>query len=462
MELEQCEEYLAWKTEFEKSWCKIMSHPICFIKTCFNSDGSIKEFITEPNKQGLINAYEDIKIIKNNKPVKCIKIWLEDPNKLVFESAKEYPPPLVCPPTHFNLWRPVRFPFAASGEFHDLHPDYDVEGVDMWKTHLSVLCNHEQSVCEYVLRWIAHGFQRPFEKIGCMLTFVSGQGAGKTMFIDSLKAIYGQEKCVETPSPERDCWGAFNGVMDGKFLVVLSEVDRSNSTGSEGRVKQFLTDSVLMINPKGRPQYQAQSFHRFIQLSNSNDPVSTDEDDRRNLIIRCSDEKKGDFEYFSKLAERLRAPNTLRSVYYWLMHKVDLSDWAFRSFPRTTFHLNIIEANTDPVEEFMKDFTYKHLEQETVALLGTEMFHFYREWSKATGTVIKDGRGKPANDSFLVSKLQNMKGLPQEAMVVKRTNKGNKRVYNMGIFKARYNIFLDEDDGEEPADKRPRLQEEQL
>ena len=442
--MEKCEKYHAWKATFEKSWCKIMSHPGNFVQSCYNKNGIVEKFIVESKEQVLIKMYKDTgSVFVDGKKVACINLWINDPDKRRYELAKEYPPPLVCPPEHFNMWRPLVFPFENS-VIDEFHPDFDREGIDMWKNHLDVLCNHEQPVFEYVLRWIAHGYQYPLDKIECMITFVSGQGSGKTLFVESLKAMYGKEKCVETSSPERDCWGRYNAVMDGTLLIVLNEVDRGNSKGSEGKVKQFLTDATLMISPKFRPQYQVQSYHRFIQLTNSTDPATTDQDDRRNVIIRCSDEKKGDFNYFKNLADRLQRDETRQSIFYWLKNKVELSDWSFRVIPRTQFHLNLIEAAyTDPVEEFMRDFTSKHLEQETVSLLGIEMFNFYREWSKETGTVIRDGRGKAVNDSGLVSKLLNLKNLPQEAMAIKRTNFGNKRVYLMAVFKSRYNFDLE-------------------
>jgi hypothetical protein len=48
-------------------------------------------------------------------------------------------------------------------------------------------------------------------------------------------------------------------------------------------------------------QTTIKSYHRFIISTNKDDPIATSKDDRRNLIIRCSDELVNNKIYFDKL-----------------------------------------------------------------------------------------------------------------------------------------------------------------
>ncbi len=59
----------------------------------------------------------------------------------------------------------------------------------------------------------------------------------------------------------------------------------------EGKIKGLITDPKLTINNKGVNQYDIMSFHRFLITTNNSEPINTSHDDRRNLIIRSSDEK---------------------------------------------------------------------------------------------------------------------------------------------------------------------------
>jgi phage/plasmid-associated DNA primase len=72
--------------------------------------------------------------------------------------------------------------------------------------------------------------------------------------------------------------------MANTFLVILSETDKRNSYGADGKIKGLITDAPLVINPKGKDAFEIISYHRVVQLTNSADPVKTSKDDRRNWI----------------------------------------------------------------------------------------------------------------------------------------------------------------------------------
>jgi hypothetical protein len=88
--------------------------------------------------------------------------------------------------------------------------------------------------------------------------------------------------------------------MKDCFIVNLDELSKKELTDSMGKVKDLITNSNLTINQKGIDPYDITSYHRFIVTTNSQDPIPTSKGDRRTLIIRFSDEKKGDSEYFNK------------------------------------------------------------------------------------------------------------------------------------------------------------------
>ena len=436
---DQDEAYLAWKENFEADWCKI-KNTACFMRTCSLPDGKFEKFILQTEKQ-LVSAYKHecyTKVGENgkSKKVSCVKEWLEDPKMLCYDDAEVYPPPMVCPPNKFNLWRPFAF---QDDDMTAEHPDYDAEGVQMWCDHLKILCNHEQPVYEYVSCWVAHSIQSPAVKPECMITFVSDEGIGKNIFTSSLSAIYGAGKKLETPTPERECWGSFNTPMASAYMVVLSETDKRNTGGAEGKIKALITDPPLVINPKGKDQYTISSYHRLITNSNSADPTKTHKGDRRNLIIRCSDEKKGDEVYFATLTERLSRPNTLRSIYAYLK-ATDLSEWSFRKVPRTIYHETIIEGNRPALEIFLENFTINNRDAPNgeMNLYGTQMLQYFRKWKEETGYAFDE----KISEGILVKRLLTELKLPADTITkLGRGKKGIKRRYDMVKLKARFGIL---------------------
>ena len=123
-----------------------------------------------------------------------------------------------------------------------------------------------------------------------MPTFISGEGSGKGTLFKLFEKMLGNEKVFETTNPNRDVWGDFNGMMCNCFLVNLNELSKKDTMDAEGKIKGLITDNTLAINQKGIPQYKIKSYHRFITTTNKEEPVNTTNGDRRNLIIRSSDE----------------------------------------------------------------------------------------------------------------------------------------------------------------------------
>ena len=84
--------------------------------------------------------------------------------------------------------------------------------------HIKILCNYEEPVYDYFVKWIAQMIQYP-EKKSIMPTLISKEGAGKGTLIELLRRMLGAKKVFETTSPSRDVWGPFNGIMVNSFLV---------------------------------------------------------------------------------------------------------------------------------------------------------------------------------------------------------------------------------------------------
>lgn len=433
------EKYLVWKENFEKEWCKI-KNTANFIRKVCNADGSFEKYVVQTEKQ-IRTAYNHEHYEKldedNGKKtkVKCVKEWLDDPDMLCYDDANMYPPPLVSPPNVLNLWR--ESPYANNWDYENPETAYefDREGVQMWCDHLKVLCNHNKEIYDYVSCWVAHMFQKPCEKT-THIVFISEEGAGKNVFLTSLGDLLGAGKVLSTSSPERDVWGSFNPLMINAFLVNLNEVDKRNASGAEGKIKELITEPTLNINSKGKDAFIITSIHRFITSTNTTDPTKTHGRDRRNVLVRCSDEKCDDFAYFKKLTERFKNPITLRSLYACFM-KTDISEWNFRKIPRTEYHKIIIEGNRPPLETFMESFTINHMDKEYVDYYGKNMLELFRNWKNDTGYSFDE----KISEGTLIKRILLELKLPEEAIKpLGRNGKGIKRRYDINLLKKRYGI----------------------
>jgi hypothetical protein len=229
--------------------------------------------------------------------------------------------------------------------------------------------------------------------------------------------------------------------MVNAYLVVLNETDKRNSKDAEGKKKQLITDCAeggYMINPKGKGQFPVCSFHRVLQSTNTTDPVNTHAKDRRNVIIRCSDEKIGDTAYFTELTDALARPNALRSI-YWSFRGADISNWNFRNRPITDYHKIIVEGSRNPLDMFMESFTFKYANADggEKILYGAEMLQEFRNWKEQGGYSF----GEKMSDSALIKKIQLELKLPADTITrLTRGAKGIKRRYDIVKLKVHYRL----------------------
>lgn len=199
--------------------------------------------------------------------------------------------------------------------------------------------------------------------------------------------MLGDDKVFETTNPSRDVWGDFNGMMCNCFLVNLNELSKKDTMEAEGKIKGLITDNALAINQKGIPQYKIKSYHRFITTTNKEEPFNTINGDRRNLIIRSSDEKKGDFTYFETIYSYLDDIHVIRTCYDYFKGIEGMNNFKDISIPQTEHQNNLKELSRSPIELWLESFTREHMDDtnECIELSGIEIYELFKIWRDSNG-----------------------------------------------------------------------------
>ena len=83
---------------------------------------------------------------------------------------------------------------------------------------------------------------------------------------------------------------------------------------AKGKSKYLVTKPSTPCNMKGG-MFEVESYHHFTNPASSEEPIKSKKDDRRNLSIRCSDEKKGDYAYFDKDFGILEKEGAIKSLF---------------------------------------------------------------------------------------------------------------------------------------------------
>lgn len=410
------ESYDYKKVEFEKQHCKIINSSN-FAKTS-------KDSVTFFTRSELLTSYEHLKYTKlvYNKKLELyeeiqnsfIKEWMADPNIKQYESINCYPK--NCPSNIFNIWQP----FAA--ESIEESDEDNSDDVQFLLDHIKILCNHETEIYEYFIRWIGQMLVYPEIKT-IFVILISEEGAGKGSLLLLLRRIMGNNKVLESQTPDRDVWGTYNGLMANSFLVAIDELEKQKAKDI-AQIKGLVTEPKLLINNKGKGQYEIDSYHRFFGMTNMNDPIGTSRDDRRKMIVRSSDElvqlKKTDnakhAEYFTRFHRILKNDNVIKKMYNYFISLDNLDTFNTLPIPTTEYHEALKEANICYVEEFIKQFARENRGNNPTCEIGaTTLYTKFNEW------ILKNGFKFESNPIKMGLRLKTLKLVCNEKSPIIKT-----------------------------------------
>ena len=304
--------YDNYKLKFEKTHAKIVSQSQ-FIG--YNDYTNSYQYF---KRQNLLDSFENVKvkIIKydeklnehNIHEVPFITYWLKDPNMKCYDDVDCVPPPLKCPSNIFNLWTGFEMDRIDNYEKNE-------KAIEFFLKHIKILCNHEEEVFDYIVKWIGQMLQYPAVKSAIVPIFIAAEGTGKGSLKELLKKMIGDKKVLQTSQPSKDCWGSFNGQMKDSFLVNLDEMNKREFDGSSDAYKALVSENKININIKGIKSFSIMSCHRFLITTNNDEPIHAKRGDRRNVIITSSNELKNDKEYFKEFYKYLNDLDAVKSIY---------------------------------------------------------------------------------------------------------------------------------------------------
>ena len=151
-------------------------------------------------------------------------------------------------------------------------------------------------------------------------------------------------------------------------------MSKRESTDAEGVIKGLITDSALTINEKNVSTFEVESFHRFIIFSNNDDPINSKRDDRRNLIIRSSDEMIGNKNYFTKLFDILDDRDAIKTFHEYLINLPDLENFRKIKKPSTDYQEEIQENSVCVIERFIIDIIYENRKLSELKISNRTLF----------------------------------------------------------------------------------------
>jgi putative DNA primase/helicase len=247
---------------------------------------------------------------------------------------------------------------------------------------LSHLCDGNQEIVNWILKWVAYPLQNPGAKMGSSIIMHGDEGSGKNLFWELVvRKVYGKHGSVIGNAQIED---KFNDWASQKLFFVCDEVVTNKEMRQhKGKLKGLITGQTIQINPKGLPGREEGNYNNFVFLSNELQPLALDKTDRRYLVL-WTPPNQLEAWYLEILAEI--NSGGVAAFYHYLLNEVDCSDFGTHAKPPSTVAKdNLISLGLSPSERFFIQWSSGELTIPFITCSSMQLYSGFQRWCTLNG-----------------------------------------------------------------------------
>lgn len=287
---------------------------------------------------------------------------------------------------------------------------------------LRYLCSAEKNadeVYQWVLRWMAYPLQHPGAKMASAIIMHGPQGTGKSTIWQCMAKIYADYATVLN---QRGLEDRFNSDwVDSKLFLLAEEVvTRAEMWHIKNELKELITGEWIRVNPKNIAAYRQRNQVNGVFLSNENQPLPLDNDDRRHCVIYTPPALSA--AYYDEVFLEIENGG-VEALYHYLLN-LDLGDFHPKKRPPMTESKQALIALSSPSEiRFMHEWAMGELGLAICPARSTDVYTVYLRWCRLNG----EQRPRPSNQFF--GAIARMRGWDKKKdRINKETHDGTESV----------------------------------
>jgi len=298
--------------------------------------------------------------------------WETDKSRRSYTSIDFCPPPLVCPPNVYNLYKGMKYESWKGVEYDD-NTD-----ISMYYNHLKLLSNYDDKVYNFILDFMAHLIKKPGLNPQVSMLFKSIEGIGKNMFFDNFMTECLGLDYYKPDAILDDLIGTF---VDNSqtFMTILNELNGSDGfkSGNEDKLKKVITAPYQIRHDKGLKKIEnIRNCMRIIIFTNNKIPLKISKTDRRFGIFECSDNIPPS-EYFCNLNKCMKDKSKLLKFIDELK-KRDVPDiFTSKDIPCTEYKEELSSVSIPLIAKFLQ-FYLECSVDEDIQITSTDFYKNFK------------------------------------------------------------------------------------
>jgi len=334
--------YKEMKREFEKNhFYHSPSDKFVEVK-----DDATMLFMTLPHAHQVLNSIWSFKQSeKFGDTISFLDIWKRDPTyKVCTETSfRETENPNV-----FQM--PLNFAFMKDKPFTP-----SPRALELFLELVEVNTSSNDILKEYVLNYLAHMIQKPFDLPGVALVITGSKGTGKDTLGDFLQEWIVGTHLSTNYSTNKQFFNTHDTGKLNKLLIKLEETSRKDCFENASELKATITARQITCNPKGIKEITADNMARYIFTTNKPNPVDMSDNERRFVLLPSSPSKRGDTKFWSDVRQVMFTFNGGKTVADYLVAR-DISEFQIRKLPENDFQKSIVQSERTSEEKFIEQW----------------------------------------------------------------------------------------------------------
>lgn len=287
----------------------------------------------------------------------------------------------------------------------DTDGDY---AIDTFHELLKLMGTGEAEQQTYLLNWLAHLVQKPFDLPGVALIISGLKGCGKDTLFDFLQQfVIGMDYSFNYGSNEQ-FFDSHDTGRQSKFLCKLEEANRGICVRNADKLKSLITNTTEVFNPKCQKAICFPNYNRFVFTTNGACPVEMSDGERRFVVVQCSPARVGDFAFWNAVRRDLFTPEAGVAIGK-MLASINISGFNPKILPVSAFQTAIVETEKTSEQLFVEQWDGQRLS-------ATEFFNSYTLYCQTNSLP------HCRNTQSLGMKLLSL--IRDRLLVKKSTNKG--------------------------------------
>lgn len=312
-------------------------------------------------------------VLVGGREVTADKFWLSHKDRREYLRGVVFKPGREVEAGEYNLWRGFAVEELEGGEFG--------VGWELYLDHIREdVCGGDPDIWKWMVSWMAHRVQRPWEVPESAIVLIGERGDGKSSVFKILGRLFGRH--YMTVTNPRHLMGNFNSHLMDKVLVLADEAVWGGDKTNEGILKVMISEDRRVVELKGKDSFEVDNCTAYGICSNNDWVVPVGRQERRFLIVRPLGQHRGDLDYWDRMYDQMSVEGGGLGRMLWDLRRWDLTGWRGNRPPCTAE----LRAQQSRGMEYWVQFLIELVNDERIVESGDwwadDLYDEYLVWCK--------------------------------------------------------------------------------